>query len=128
MVATKRRLLNSDDLKTLYRVTDPKWTEKPRLFIVIRPQGGDWSVENTHLLRGYRACQSNLESRVRQYELKNIWPNQCDLGIGVFENESLINVLIAADLGYKAVKDHTPSLPLDDILGAIGLTRKDVQN
>ena len=52
---------------------------------------------------------------------------QCDLGIGIFEGEQLTQVLMATDLGRKPVKDHQPTLPLDNILGAMGLTRSDVQ-
>ena len=68
MPRTQRKLLNSSDLKTLYRVTSPKLSEKPKLLMVIRQAGKDWAVENAHSLRGYRGCQTNLESRVRQYE------------------------------------------------------------
>jgi len=127
MSRTQRKLLNGNDLKSLYRLTNPKLAEKPQLLMVIRRTGEDWTVENTHLLRGYRGCQTNLESRVRQYESNGYWPAQCDLGIGIFENEQLTQVLTATDLGRKPVQEHQPTLPLDNILGAMGLTRSDVQ-
>ena len=95
--------------------------------MVIRPSGKEWSIESSHILRGYRGCQTNLEARVRQYESKNLWSSQCDLGIGVFEEDRLVEVLMAVDLGRKPVKGNNPSLPLDDMLGAMGLTRHDVK-
>ena len=127
MSVGKRKLLSSRDLKKLYDITNPKLEEKPKLLMVIRPSGKDWTVESSHPLRGYRGCQTNLASRVRQYETKNIWPNQCDIGIGVFESEKLVKVLVATDRGFNQVEDPVPSLPLDDLLGAIGLTRGDIK-
>lgn len=126
MAAVKRKLLSGDDLKELYRITNPKMDEKPHLYMVIRANGEDWQVESSHPLRGYRACQSNLESRVRQYESKDIWPDQCDLGIGVFEGEGIVRVLIAGHRGYKPMPESQPSLPLDDILAAMGISRSDI--
>lgn len=126
MTEVKKRLLSSDDLVTLYRVTNPKLAEKPILQMVIRPSGQDWEIENPYKLRGYRACNGHLESLVRQYESKGTWPTQCDLGIGLFENDKLVQVLTAIDLGYRPVKKVEPSLPLDDILNAIGLSRNDI--
>jgi hypothetical protein len=127
MTEVKKKLLNSDDLKTLYRITNPKLENKPNLMMVIRYKDKEWEIQNPYLLRGYRACQNNLESLVKNYVSQGIWPTQCDLGIGVFENEKLIKVLIVTDLGYRQVKQSPPSLPLDDILGAIGLTRNDIK-
>jgi hypothetical protein len=127
MSRNQRKLLNSSDLRALYKVTNPKLTEKPNLLMVIRRVGEDWAVENTHSLRGYRGCQTNLESRVRQYESSGHWPTHCDIGIGIFESEQLTQVLMAIDLGCKSVQEHQPTLPLDNILGSMGLTRSDVQ-
>lgn len=127
MSSTNRRLLNSGDLKELYKITNPKLEEKLILRMVIRTAGKDWSIENPHLLRGYRACQSNLESRVKQYESKDLWPDQCEIGIGIFENEKLVRVLLATKLGYRSVQEPASTTPLDDILGAIGLTRNDIE-
>jgi hypothetical protein len=127
MAEVKKRLLNSDDLKTLYQVTNPKLEEKPKLQMVIRKPGKGWEVENSYILRGYRACQNHLESLVKKYEAKGIWPSQCALGIGLFEKDKLIQVLAASDLGYRTVKETASSLPLDDILNSVGLTRNDIQ-
>lgn len=126
MTEVKKKLLNNDDLKTLYRITNPKLENKPNLMMVIRPKDKEWEIENSYLLRGYRACQNHLDSLVRKYETQGTWPTQCDLGIGLFEKEKLIKVLIATDLGCRPIKESPSSLPLDDILGAIGLTRNDI--
>jgi hypothetical protein len=123
----ERRLLSSDDLKELYRVTGPI-NPKPKLYMVIRYSSAEsWAIESKHRLMGYRACKVNLGARVRQYEEKQIWPEKCKLGIGIFEGDSLCRVLVASNYGYNKVKDIPTNLPLDDLLGAVGLTRKDIQ-
>ncbi|BFM18908.1 hypothetical protein R50073_50910 (plasmid) [Maricurvus nonylphenolicus] len=127
MSSSKRKLLGSSDLKRLYEITNPKLSPKPKLLLVVRELDKEWSIESNHSLRGYRGCQTNLAARVRQYESRNMWPGHVELGIGIFENEQLVDVLKAVDLGYKP--DDTPksTLPLDDMLGAMGLTRNDIQ-
>lgn len=125
-MSVERKLLSSDDLKELYRVTGPNVNPRPKLFMVVRESDeSDWRVESRHSLRGYRACKINLNARVRQYEGNGLWPNQCDLGIGIFEGDTLIRVLKAVDLGNRLVKDKPVTLPLDDILSAVGKKRSD---
>lgn len=127
MPEVTRKLLSSEDLKELYRVTAPKLSPRPQLYIVFRKsKGKDWVIENKHLLMGYRACQTHLQSRVRQYEGRSEWPNSCDLGIGIFNGAKLDRVLVAEDRGYTEKKSAPFTKPLDDILGAIDLNRGDV--
>jgi hypothetical protein len=80
--------------------------------MVIRRTGEDWAVENAHLLRGYRGCQTNLESRVRQYESN---------GIGIFESEQLTQILTATDLGWKPVQESIGSDSTDTFHAVITL-------
>ncbi len=126
MAGYERRLLNEEDLTKLYELTNPKLNPKPTLHTVISYQSNQWEVEDLHLLRGYRASKGSLAMKVRKYEAKKTWPDSCQLGIGVFEDDKLIHVLIAKDLGVKPERQVKVSLPLDDVLGAIGLARKDV--
>jgi hypothetical protein len=128
MRRVERKLLSSDDLKELYRVTGPKIKPEQKLYMVIRRSNTEsWTIESKHQLKGYRACKINLGARVRQYEEKLIWPEKCELGIGVFEGEALCRILVASDNGYKKVKESPISLPLDGLLSMTGLTRKDIK-
>ncbi|MDO6444549.1 hypothetical protein Q4493_02050 [Colwellia sp. 1_MG-2023] len=126
MSKTKRKLLDSNDSTTLYKLTNPKIVDKPNLHVVIRPSDGDWLIEDSHILRGYAGSQRSLESKVNRYESSNIWPNQCELGIGVYINGNLNQVLVAKNLGRRPVPKQSSSLPLDDIHGVVGLTRDDI--
>lgn len=126
MIEQERRLLDRNDLNKLYELTNPKLSPKPTLHTVVSYYENEWKIEDSHLLRGYRACNRTLESKVRRYEAKGAWPTQCQLGIGLFENDKLIHVLIAKDLGVKPSSQVKTNLPLDDILSAIGLSRNDV--
>lgn len=122
-----RKLLSSEDLKGLYRVTNPKLSPRPQLYIVSRNNpSDDWVVESSHRLMGYRACQTHLQSRVRQYEGRLQWPNCCELGIGIFIGDKLDRVLTAKDRGYTEKTQIPVTKPLDDILGAVCLNRGDV--
>jgi hypothetical protein len=123
---TKRRLLDSNDSTMLYNITNPKIVDKPNLHVVIRTSYSEWSIEDSHILRGYAGSQSSLESKVNRYESRNIWPNQCKLGIGIYINGNLSQVLVAKNLGRKPVPKKSSSLPLDDILRVVGLTRSDI--
>jgi len=127
MTGKERRLMDKEDLNKLYELTNPKLSPKPKLFIVINHNGSNWEIEDSHILRGYRACKRSLESKVRRYESRMFWPSQCQIGIGYFEQEQLIGVLIAKNLGFKPVEEVQPTLPLDDALEAIGLSRREVQ-
>lgn len=126
MAEYERRLLDKDDLTRLYELTNPKLNPKPTLHTVISYQSNEWVIEDSHQLRGYRASKSSLAMKVRKYEAKNAWPSSCRLGVGVFEGDKLIHVLIAKNLGRKPIAEAKASLPLDDVLGAIGLSRSDV--
>ncbi|MBB1294656.1 MULTISPECIES: hypothetical protein [unclassified Pseudoalteromonas] len=126
MAEYERRLLDKDDLTKLYELTNPKLNPKPTLHTVISYQSNEWVIEDSHQLRGYRASKASLAMKVRKYEAKKAWPSSCRLGIGVFEADKLIHVLIAKNLGKKPIAEAKASLPLDDVLGAIGLSRSDV--
>ncbi|MBE0420556.1 hypothetical protein EI165_10530 [Pseudoalteromonas nigrifaciens] len=128
MAGYERKLLDRDDLTKLYELTNPKLNPKPTLHTVISYQSNEWVIEDSHLLRGYRASKGSLAIKVRKYEAKNAWPDSCRLGIGVFEGDKLIHVLIAKNLGVKPLVQANSSLPLDDVLGAIGLSRSDVSD
>ncbi|MDI4652659.1 MULTISPECIES: hypothetical protein [Pseudoalteromonas] len=127
MAGYERKLLDEDDLTKLYELTNPKLNPKPTLHTVISYQSNQWQIEDSHQLRGYRASKGSLAMKVRKYEAKKAWPDSCQLGIGVFEDDKLIHVLIAKNLGVKPERQIKASLPLDDILGSIGLSRKDVK-
>lgn len=73
------------------------------------------------------ACEIHLSARVRQYEEKLIWPKKCELGIGIFEGDTLCRVLLALNNGCKKIKESPTTLPLDDLLDSVGLTRNDIQ-
>ncbi|MDC9530317.1 hypothetical protein [Pseudoalteromonas sp. Angola-7] len=126
MAEYERRLLDKDDLTKLYELTNPKLSRKPALHTVISYQSNEWEIEDSHQLRGYSASKRSLAMKVRKYEAKNAWPSSCRLGIGVFEGDKLIHVLIAKNLGNKPIAEAKPSLPLDNVLGAIGLSRSDI--
>ncbi|MBZ9612325.1 hypothetical protein [Rheinheimera maricola] len=126
MSKTKRKLLSSNDLTMLYKLTNPKIVDKPILHVVIRPHDGEWSIEDSHILRGYAGCQRSLEDKVDRYDSRNLWPSQCELGIGVYVNGNLSQVLVAKNLGHNSVSNQASSLPLDDILSVLGLTRNDI--
>lgn len=126
MSKTKRKLLSSNDLTVLYKLTNPKIVDKPNLHVVIRTHDGEWSIEDSHILRGYAGCQRSLEYKVDRYESRNLWPSQYELGIGVYINGKLGQVLVAKNLGHNPVSNQSSSLPLDDILGVVGLTRDDI--
>lgn len=126
MPKNKIKLLGSNDLTVLYKLTNPKIVDKPNLHVVIRSHDGEWSIEDSHILRGYAGSQRSLEYKVDRYESINLWPNQCELGIGVYLNGNLSQVLLAKNLGRKLVSNQSSSLPLDDILGVVGLTRDDI--
>lgn len=96
------------------------------MHIVISRNNGPLEIEGSHHLRGYRVCKRTLESKVNWYESSGIWPSQCQIAIGLFEQGELFELLIAKSLGYKPVKPAPQTLPLDDALNAIGLSRKDV--
>lgn len=121
-----RVLLSTEDLKELYRLTNPKQPVKPKLLLVGRPTGGTWTTLGRHALRGYRACQSHLASRVRQYERSGHWPHDCEVGIGVFQADQLVKVLRAVDRGITKPAQTVTTTPLDDILHSMGTTRKDI--
>lgn len=124
---TKTRvLLSTEDLKELYKLTNPKLPNKPRLNLVKREKLKDWSEENTFSMRGYRACQSYLASCVKKYESQGLWPQTIELGIGVYESDTLSKVLMAVDRGF--IKDQEqPKRPLDVLLESVHLTRKDLK-
>lgn len=126
MTAKERRLLDREQLNRLYEITDPKLNKKPTMHIVISRNNGPWEIEDSHSLCGYRACKSTLASKVNRYESSGIWPSQCQIAIGLFEQGELFELLIAKNLGYKPVKPAPQTLPLDDALNALGLSRKDV--
>lgn len=126
MTAKERKLLGREELNRLYEVTDPKLNTKPTMHIVISRNNGPWEIEDSHSLRGYRASKRSLEGKVNRYESSGVWPSQCQIAIGLFEQGNLFEVLIAKNLGYKPVKQVPQTLPLDDALNAIGLSRKDV--
>ena len=125
MPGYERRLLDKDDLTKLYELTNPKLSPKPKLHTVISYQSNEWVIEDSHQLRGYRACKGSLAMKVRKYEEKNAWPSSCRLGIGVFEDDKLTNVLIAKNLGRNPIAEAKASLPLDDVLGAINPARSE---
>lgn len=104
-------------------MTNPKLNTKPTLHTVISYQSNEWVIEDSHQLRGYRASKGSLAMKVRKYEAKKAWPGSCRLGIGVFEDDKLINVLIAKNLGMKPVPHSNTSLPLDNVLSAISSSR-----
>ena len=126
MAAKERRLLDREPLNRLYEVTDPKLIKTPTMHTVISRNNGPWEIEDSHSLCGYRACKRTLESKVNRYESSGIWPSQCQIAIGLFEQGNLFEVLIAKNLGYKPAKQVVHTLPLADALNAIGLSRKDV--
>ncbi|WP_448556616.1 hypothetical protein [Thalassotalea montiporae] len=118
--------MDSKDSTELYKLTNPKIVDKPNLHVVIRSNDGDWSIEDSHILRGYAGSQRSLEGKVNRYESRNLWPNQCELGIGVYINGTLSQVLVAKNLGCKPVQNQRNTLPLDDVLSVVGLTRDDI--
>ena len=126
MAEYERRLLDKDDLTKLYELTNPKLNPKPILHTVISYQSNEWVIEDSHQLRGYRASKGSLAMKVRKYEAKNAWPSSCRLGIGVFEGDKLIHVLIAKNLGEKPISEEKATLPLDDVLSAISSSRSKV--
>ena len=127
MSKQERRLLDREELNKLFELTNPQLSPKPQMHIVIRNPDSEWRVEDSHFLRGYRACKRSLASKVSIYESNGAWPNQCEIGIGIFKDDIVISVLVAKNLGVMPVHSNTTSLPLDDILNAVGLTRSEVK-
>ncbi|QTL34496.1 hypothetical protein [Pseudoalteromonas viridis] len=125
MNGKERRLLDRDSLNKLYELTNPRLNPKPIMQFVMSNDGQSWEVIDPHILRGYRACKRSLESKVERYESSGVWPQKCQLGIGVFREGALVDVLIAKDLGFKPIKQSQPTLPLDDVLEALRRTRKE---
>lgn len=95
----KIKLLSSDDLKELYRVTGPEEKFLCTLYMMIRHEGGDWEIEFDHPLRGYKGTIGNLEQRTRQYSQKSLWPEKVSLGVGIYQDGKLVRVLEAKNLG-----------------------------
>jgi hypothetical protein len=96
----KVKLLSTEDLNELYRVTGPDDRDKYTLYMMKRELGeDDWQVEFDHQLRGYNGCKGNLEQRVRQYGEKGLWPDQTSIGIGIHSDGELLRVLEAKKLG-----------------------------
>ncbi|WP_261625856.1 hypothetical protein [Pseudoalteromonas holothuriae] len=126
MTGRERRLLDREDLNKLYKLTNPKLHEKPTLQFVMNSNGHSWKVIDSHILRGYRACKGSLEAKVQMYEARGIWPQNCQIGIGIFRSDELVDVLIAKDLGTKPIKQSRQTLALDDALEALGRTRQEL--
>lgn len=112
MADYERRLLDKDALTKLYELTNPKLNTKPTLHTVISYHLNEWAIEDSHHLRGYRASKGSLAMKVRKYEAKKAWPGLCRLGIVVFEDDKLINVLIAENLGMKPVPHSNTSVAI----------------
>jgi hypothetical protein len=91
-------LLSARNRAKLKEITQLTTDDIPVLKIVIRQKYrrfDSWRIQSQHTLRGFKNTLITLDSSVRHFKRTGDYPDKMQLGIGVFENGTLSEVLEA---------------------------------